>query len=121
VQTWRLIVLMIQSLGALIFGGQGLSQLTGPVGIVGEIRTAVNAGFEQVINLAIIITVNLGIVNLIPFPALDGGRLALLIVEAFRGKPLPPEKEGYIHFIGFVLLMLLMIAVTFQDITRQWF
>jgi len=121
VQTAGLIVSMIQALGMLIFRGQGLSQLTGPVGIVSEIRTAVSAGFEQVIGLAIFITVNLGIVNLIPFPALDGGRLALLIVEGLRGKPLPPEKEGYIHFIGFVILILLMIAVTFQDIARQWF
>lgn len=121
VQTLRLIVIMVQAIGTLIFGGQGISQLTGPVGIVGEIKTAVNAGFKYILNLAIIITINLGIVNLIPFPALDGGRLALLIVEGIRGKPLPPEKEGYIHFIGFVLLMLLMIAVTFQDISRQWF
>lgn len=120
-QTGRLIVMMIQLLGNLIFKGQGLNEVVGPVGIVGEIGKAVKSGIQDVIYFAIIITLNLGIMNLIPFPALDGGRLALLIVEGLRGKPMDPKKEGYIHFVGFVLLMLLMIVVTFKDVARQWF
>ncbi|HZJ83892.1 MAG TPA: M50 family metallopeptidase [Clostridia bacterium] len=120
VQTGRLIVMMVQLLGGLIFKGQGLSEVVGPIGIVGEIGRAVQSGLQDVMNLAIVITLNLGIINLVPFPALDGGRLALLLVEAVRGKPMDQTKEGYIHVIGFILLMLLMIVVTFKDVVRQW-
>lgn len=119
-QTGRLIVMMVQLLGGLIFRGQGLGEVVGPIGIVGEIGRAVQSGLEDVLNLAIVITLNLGIINLIPFPALDGGRLALLLVEAVRGKPMDQQKEGYIHLVGFVLLMLLMVLVTFKDVARQW-
>jgi len=121
IQTGKLIALMVQLVGSMIFRGQGLNEVVGPVGIVGEINRAVKSGIQDVINFAIIITLNLGIINLIPFPALDGGRLALLIVEGLRGKPIDAQKEGYIHFVGFVLLMILMILVTFKDIARQWF
>ncbi len=120
-QTGRLIIMMVQLVGNLIFKGQGLNEIVGPVGIVGEIGKAVQKGIQDVINLAIVITLNLGIMNLIPFPALDGGRLALLTVEGLRGKPLDPQKEGYIHFVGFVILILLMIVVTFKDVTTRWF
>ena len=121
IQTGRLIILMIQLVGSMIFKGQVLNEVVGPVGIVGEINKAVQSGIHDVINFAITITLNLGIINLIPFPALDGGRLALLVVEGLRGRPIDSQKEGYIHFVGFVLLMLLMIVVTFKDIVRQWF
>jgi len=117
-QAGRIMFLMVDMLRALIFRGQGLNEVMGPVGIVGEIGKAVQAGMQQLLSLAVIITLNLGIINLIPFPALDGGRLALLLIEAVRGKPLEPEKEGFIHFIGFVMLILLMVLVTYQDIMR---
>jgi regulator of sigma E protease len=119
VQTGRLIVAMIDILGNLIFKGEGINTLTGPVGIVSEIGKAAQAGLKQLLSLGILITINLGIFNLIPFPALDGGRLTLLLVEGLRRKPIDPKKEGYIHLIGFVLLMLLMVLVTFQDIFRR--
>jgi len=118
-QTGRLIVAMIDVLGNLVFRGEGLGALTGPVGIVGEIGKAAQEGIKQLLSLGILITVNLGIFNLIPFPALDGGRLTLLLVEGIRRKPIDPKKEGYMHLVGFVLLMLLMILVTFQDIFRR--
>ncbi len=121
IQTGRLIIIMVQMLGNLIFKGHGLNEVVGPVGIVGEIGRAVKSGIQDVINFAIVITLNLGIINLVPFPALDGGRLALLVIEGLRGRPMDPRREGYIHFIGFVLLMILMIAVTFKDVARQWF
>ena len=70
------------------------------------------------INFTVLISANLGVMNLIPFPALDGGRLFLFIIEAIRRKPIPPEKEGVFHMIGFVLLMLLMVVVLYQDILR---
>ncbi len=117
-QTGRIIFMMVDMLKGLIFKGQGINEVMGPVGIVGEIGKAARAGVQQLLSLAIIITINLGIINLIPFPALDGGRLALLIVEGVRGKPLEPQKEGFIHLIGFVVLILLMIAVTYKDIIR---
>ena len=117
-QTGRILVLMADMLRGLIFRGQGINELMGPVGIVGEIGKAVQAGVQQVLSLAILITLNLGIMNLIPFPALDGGRLVMLVFEGVRGKPMEPEKEGFIHFIGFVVLMLLMVMVTYKDLLR---
>ena len=121
VQAGRLIILMIQLLGSLIFQGRGINEVVGPIGIIGEIGKAVKSGVKDVLNLAVVITLNLGIMNLIPFPALDGGRLTLLLVEGIRGNPIDPEKEEYIHFTGFIILMLLMIVITFKDVARQWF
>jgi regulator of sigma E protease len=69
-------------------------------------------------SLATLLTVNLGVVNRLPIPALDGGRLVFLIIEAVRGKPVPPEKEGIVHLIGIILLMILMVFVLFNDISR---
>jgi len=118
IMTGELIVFMVKTLGNLIFKGRGFQDITGPVGIVREIGRAASSGIQDLIWLGIVITINLGVINLIPFPALDGGRLSLLIVEAFRGRPLDQKKEGYIHVIGFILLMLLMAWVTFQDIGK---
>ncbi|MEE5991619.1 MAG: site-2 protease family protein [Oscillospiraceae bacterium] len=112
------------SLHDLLTGKYGFHDLSGPVGIVTTIGEAASYGetFKQhlisVLSLASFITVNVGIFNLLPIPALDGARLVFLIVEAIRRKPLPPEKEGMVHFAGMALLFLLMIAVTYQDIAR---
>ncbi len=116
-QTGKILVLMLKSLGSLIFKHEGVGDVMGPVGIVGEIGKAAEAGAEQLMTLGIIISLNLGILNLIPFPALDGGRLLFLIIESIRGKPMNREKEGLINLVGFALLLLLMIVVTFKDIT----
>ena len=70
------------------------------------------------LNLATLLTINLGIMNLLPIPALDGGRLVFLFLEAVRGKPVPPEKEGVVHLAGIAFLMLLMVLVLFKDVTR---
>lgn len=72
----------------------------------------------NMMNLAMLLSVNLGIVNLLPLPAIDGGRLLFLIIEAVTGRKIPPEKEGLVHLVGFVLLILLMIFVTYNDIIR---
>ena len=117
-QTIYIIQVMIVTLKDLIFSGKGVGEVIGPVGIVSEIGRAAQAGIQQLLNLGIIITVNLGIMNLIPFPALDGGRLLLLTVEGIRGKPLDRSKEGYFHLVGLVLLMVLMVIVTYKDILR---
>ncbi|MBQ1411923.1 MAG: site-2 protease family protein, partial [Clostridia bacterium] len=73
-------------------------------------------GLNNIIYFMALITVNLGIFNLLPLPALDGGRLLFVLIEAIRGKPIDPEKEGIVHLIGFALLILLMIAVTIKDV-----
>lgn len=106
------------SLIDIIKGKYGLNDLSGPVGIVSAIGTVKAYGLESLMSLIIMITVNLGIFNLLPLPALDGGRLVFLIVEAIRRKPVPPEKEGMVHFVGIALLMLLMVVVTIGDISK---
>ena len=112
------------SLVDLISGKYGFHDLSGVVGIIDATTTVVNMSEtlrEKIVTLLDIlafITINVGIFNLIPFPALDGGRLVFLIIEAIRRKPIPAKVEGMIHFVGLAALMLLMIAVTFQDIGK---
>ena len=74
--------------------------------------------FLNMLNLMILLSANLGVMNLLPIPALDGGRLVFLIIEVIRGKRVPPEKEGYVHMVGMVCLLLLMVFVMFNDIQR---
>ena len=88
------------------------------IGIYDFTDQAVQSGFVTFLRWMAILSVNLGIVNLVPLPALDGGRLLFVGIEAVRGKPVDPQKEGIVHFIGFALLMLLMIVVTWNDIQR---
>jgi len=116
--TFYIIQEMVRFLGNLFFRGQGANELMGPVGTIGLIGQAARQSMEMLIRLAILISINLGIINLVPFPALDGGRLAFLGIEALRGKPLNQEKEGFIHFAGFVILIILMLIVTYRDFTR---
>ena len=73
----------------------------------------------SMLNIAILLSANLGVMNLLPIPALDGGRLVFLFVEAIRRKKIPPEKEGYVHLIGFALLMALMVVVMFKMCIRD--
>jgi regulator of sigma E protease len=103
----------------LIFTGQfSLDYISGPVGIYDITDQAVSLGMLTVINFAALLSINLGVINLMPIPALDGGRLMFLAYEGIRGKPVSPEKEGAIQFIGFALVMLLMIVVTWNDISK---
>lgn len=111
--------LILMSLRDLISGKYGLNNLQGPVGIVTVIsESARETGFDigYLLDIAMLISVNVGIFNLLPLPALDGGRLVFLIIEAIRRKPIKAETEGMVHFAGFALLMLLMIIVTFNDV-----
>lgn len=95
--------------------------LGGPVMIANVVGQAAKTGFENLLNWMAVISINLGIINLLPLPALDGGRLIFIIVEKIRGKALPPEKEGLIHMIGFALLMLLMVFIIYRDIANIFF
>lgn len=90
----------------------------GPVMIVQAIGDAAQQGLGDVLGLTGILSIQLGLLNLFPIPALDGSRLVFLLLEGVRGKPLNPEKENMIHLVGFVLLMALMIAVTYKDVLR---
>ena len=72
----------------------------------------------SMMNIILMLSVNLGILNLLPIPALDGGRLVFLLVEVIRGRPVPPEKEGMVHFVGLMFLMALMVFVFFNDLSN---
>ena len=104
--------------------------MAGPVGIavnvVGKVyEETKEAGMMNVLvnmlNITLMLSVNLGILNLLPIPALDGGRLVFLLIEVIRGKPVPPEKEGMVHFIGLMFFMVLMVFLLFNDISNIFF
>ena len=107
-----------QSFYDLVRGKYGLEDMSGPVGVTTAVGEAKDAGGNNLLYLCAIITLNLGIFNLLPLPALDGGRLIFQIVELIRRKPIKPEYEGYVHFAGIVLLMILMVVVAYQDILK---
>ena len=115
-----------KSLSMLVRGQLTRQDVSGPVGIVKAVDDtydeAKNYGVSSVvlsmINFVLLLSVNLGIINLLPLPALDGGRLVFLLVEAVRGKPVPPEKEGMVHLGGMMALMVLMVLVFFNDISK---
>lgn len=117
----------IESVKMLFTGGASMNDLSGPVGIVSTMgdayeETVETSGyfyaFLTMMNWAIMLSANLGVMNLLPIPALDGGRLVFLIIEAIRKKPIDPEKEGRVHLIGIALLFLLMFVVMFNDISK---
>lgn len=108
----------IIGLKMLVTGAVGLDKLSGPVGIYNMTDKVVQHGLLLVLNWTAVLSINLGIINLLPLPALDGGRLLFLAIEGVRGKPVDPKRESFVHFIGFALLMLLMIVVTWNDIQK---
>lgn len=110
--------LMLDSLRGLFFRGEGVEKVTGTVGIIAVVSEYAREGMSEILWLMFVISLNIGIVNLLPLPALDGGRLVFLIVEAIRRKPVPPDKEGLVHGIGLLLVFGLFILLTFHDIYR---
>lgn len=106
------------SFGNLLNGTYGLNEMSGPIGVVQSVSTVASFGWGSLMTLAALIAINVGIVNLLPIPAMDGGRLEFLFIELIRGKPVKAEHEGMVHFIGIVALMVLMVIVTFNDIVR---
>lgn len=118
-QTYELTVEMIHQLGLLITGQVSAEGVAGPVGIIQLIGQSARFGWINVAYLTALISINLGLINLLPIPALDGGRLFFLLIEAVRGgKKVEPEKENLVHFLGFALLMALMVFITYKDIVR---
>lgn len=104
------------SFGDLLSGKYGVEEVSGPVGVTSAIGDAAEEGAYDLLYLCALISLNLGIVNLLPLPALDGGRVLFLLIELVRRKPVKPEIEGYVHFAGIVLLMVLMVLITFKDV-----
>lgn len=106
----------------LVTGHYGINDLSGPVGTVSIIANATSeavstgVGFDMIVYIMALISINVGVFNLLPVPALDGGRLFFILIEAIRKKPVPAKYEGFIHAAGLVLLMLLMVVITFNDI-----
>jgi regulator of sigma E protease len=99
-------------------GDADFTHIAGPVGIVGMVGDAAAFGIVALLTFTAIISLNLAIINLLPFPALDGGRVVFVLIEAITRKQVPPVWTGWINLLGFILLMMLMAAVTFNDITR---
>jgi regulator of sigma E protease len=97
-------------------GTADFTQVAGPVGIVGMVGDAAAFGFTALLTFTAVISLNLAVINLLPFPALDGGRLVFVAIEAITGKDIPPEWSGRMNLVGFALLMILMVAVTYNDI-----
>ncbi len=118
--TWETSVMMVDVLGDLFTGKVNIMDeeegLTGPVGIIQIIDQSTQQGWLYVFNLAALLSINLGIINLLPIPALDGSKILLLLYEGLRGKPIDPEKEGFLNMIGFAFLMTLILFVTFKDV-----
>ena len=115
-----------KSIGTIFTGHFSKDDISGPVGVVQAVNTTYTEASPygllvvvmSMLNLATLLTINIGILNLLPLPALDGGRLVFLVVEAIRGKPIPPDKEGMVHLAGFMALIALMVLVMFNDISH---
>ena len=109
---------MFVVLGSLFTGDVKVSQLSGPVGIYSIVGQTKEVGFAALLSLTALLSINVGVINLLPFPAFDGGRILFLIIEKIKGSPVDAKIENTIHTIGFILLILLMIYVTFNDILK---
>ena len=107
-------------------GKLGINDLSGPVGVVDSVNTVVEQSKPDgawhvclsIFQYIVMLSANLGVMNLLPLPALDGGRLLFMFIEVVRGKPVKKEREGMVHFVGMVLLMLLMVYIMFKDIVN---
>jgi regulator of sigma E protease len=123
-ETWDMGKLVYESLGMILSGRASCRDVTGIVGTVDAISDTMaqsqstSDAVQTFLWLMALIAVNLGIVNLLPLPALDGGRLIFIIIEMIRRKPVPPEKEGMVHLVGMILLLALMLALTVSDVVR---
>lgn len=113
---------VMSSMGLIIIklftGALGLNSLSGPVGMYTVVGQTAKLGIQNLLYLTAYLSVNLGFINILPFPAFDGGRVLFVIIEKIKGSPVKPEVENVFHTIGFILLMILMVVITYQDILR---
>lgn len=105
-----------ESIFDLITGRFGIDAVSGPVGVTSQISQVATTGIANIVYIAVVISINLGVVNLFPFPALDGGRTVFILLEMVRGRPVPVKYEGMIHFVGIIILMAFMLFITLKDI-----
>lgn len=120
-QSWSKASQIFKVLGSFLTGGFSLNKLSGPVGMYSMTTQFTEQGFNALVYFLAFLSLNLGIMNLIPIPALDGGKLVLNVIEAIRRKPLSPEKEGIVTLVGVGIMVLLMVLVTWNDIQRFFF
>ncbi len=113
--------MVLDSVKGLITGRFGMETVSGPVGVVGVVQEASKYGFMNFLYIVALLTINLGVFNLIPFPALDGGRFVFLAVEGIMRKPIDRRIESYVNFVGIIMLFALMIVVCFKDILNLIF
>lgn len=117
---WAIIVAFYNLLKDIILGHGVSANLSGPVGIAVITGEAARMGWVYLLQITALLSVNLAVINFLPLPALDGGRVFFLIIEKFKGKPVRREVEAVIHNIGFILLMILVLIVTFRDVLKIW-
>lgn len=118
VKTWSLMRQLVITLKELFTGGVGINDLSGPVGIYTVVDQTRGTGFANILYLLALLCINVGFINLLPFPAFDGGRIVFLLIEKIMGKPVKAETENLIHNIGFFLLLGLIIYITIHDVLR---
>ena len=116
--TWAIIVAFYVLIKGLFVGAGVSADLAGPVGIAVLTGQVARMGFVYILQFTAILSINLAIINALPFPALDGGRLLFLLIEKIKGSPVKKEVEGTIHYFGFVLLMILVLFVTYRDVAK---
>jgi len=116
--TWAIIAAFYGLIKSLILGNGLVGDLSGPVGIASMTGQVARMGFVYVLQFTALLSINLAIINFLPIPALDGGRVLFLIIEKIKGSPIKRELEARLHKIGFALLMLLILVVTFRDVAK---
>jgi len=117
-QTYQMTLVLLSSLAMLFNGTASASDLAGPVGITSMIGEAAQGGLVYLLSFTAFLSINLGFLNLLPIPALDGSRILFAIIHAIRRKPLDSKREGFIHWLGFLFLMALILLATYNDISR---
>ncbi len=115
-RSYSCVKMVYDSIEGMFTRRYSVDAVSGPVGITGVITEAAKTGWLNVLHLLILISINLGIMNLLPLPALDGGHLLIYVIEAIRRKPLKPEVEGIINFVGLILLLGLAVLITIKDV-----
>jgi len=115
---WLIVSILFIYLKNLIFKAQAPSDLAGPVGIFILTREAIKLGVEEVLRFVALLSINLAIINILPLPALDGGRILFIIIEKIRGRRVTPKIENLVHSIGFVALILLIVLISWQDVIK---
>lgn len=109
---------MVLTITSLFSGKISLSALSGPVGIYGVVGDSISVGLSQIVYIIAFLSINVGFINILPFPAFDGGRVLFMIIEKIKRSPVDAKIENAFHTIGFILLMILMVYITFQDILK---